>query len=110
MSAQCSWMEFVFIVLQEETTRIAEKWTELLKTGSINAKIYAVDRGTIMFILSFGQDTTAVRTSLNFLDFCKLGLLTFEHPVLGYYIVQELPMSDNSMDIFLYIPMPTQLS
>lgn len=70
-----------FSVLQEEATKIAEKWTSLLKTGHINAKIYAVDRATIMFILSFGQDTTEVRMRLNSLGYWKLGLLMFECPV-----------------------------
>lgn len=51
-------------IVQDESTRLAEKWTDLLKTGSINAKIYAVDRATIMFILSYGQDTTEVNWSL----------------------------------------------
>jgi len=67
----------------EETTRIAEKWTELLKTGSISAKIYAVDRGTIMFILSFGQDTTAVKDFVLSQDEAyefKLGNAAFRRP------------------------------
>ena len=54
-------------MLQEETARIAAKWTDLLKTGHINGKIYAVDRATIMFILTFGQDTNEVCTGFEFL-------------------------------------------
>ncbi|XP_024393728.1 uncharacterized protein [Physcomitrium patens] len=67
----------------EETTRIAEKWTDLLKTGSINAKIYAVDRSTIMFILSYGQDTTEVKDFVLSQDEAyefKLGNSAFRRP------------------------------
>ncbi|KAG0626867.1 hypothetical protein M758_2G157100 [Ceratodon purpureus] len=67
----------------EEATRIAEKWTNLLKTGHINAKIYAVDRATIMFILSFGQDTTEVKDFVLSQDEAyefKLGNAAFRRP------------------------------
>ncbi|MCO5580511.1 hypothetical protein L7F22_034379 [Adiantum nelumboides] len=40
---------------KDEITSIAEKWTKLLRTGSISAKIMAVDVNTIMFIIEDGQ-------------------------------------------------------
>jgi hypothetical protein len=49
--------------VQEEAGLIARKWTELLKTGSIQAKIYAVDRSTIMFVIERGQETKEVLCS-----------------------------------------------
>lgn len=51
---------FIMCILQEEATHIARKWTDLLKTAAIQAKIMAVDRATIMFILERGQDTMEV--------------------------------------------------
>ena len=51
---------FNMCLLQEEATHIARKWTDLLKTAAIQAKIMAVDRATIMFILERGQDTMEV--------------------------------------------------
>eukprot|EP01018_Ginkgo_biloba_P034335 Gb_40949 [translate_table: standard] len=41
----------------EEVPKIAKKWTELLKTGSIDAKFMAVDVNTIMFTMEEGQAT-----------------------------------------------------
>lgn len=67
----------------EEVTKIAEKWTDLLKTGSISAKIYAVDRATIMFVLPFGQDTTEVKEFVLSQDEAyefKLGNAAFRRP------------------------------
>lgn len=46
---------------KDDITRIAKKWTDLLKTGSINAKIMAVDLYTLMFIIEDGQDTGEVK-------------------------------------------------
>ncbi|KAI5067440.1 hypothetical protein GOP47_0017968 [Adiantum capillus-veneris] len=46
---------------KDEITSIAEKWTKLLRTGSISAKIMAVDVSTIMFIIEDGQSIAEVK-------------------------------------------------
>lgn len=46
---------------KDEITSIAEKWTKLLRTGSISAKIMAVDVNTIMFIIEDGQSVMEVK-------------------------------------------------
>ena len=39
---------------------ISKKWIDLLRTGSISAKIMAVDLSTIMFIIEDGQSVSEV--------------------------------------------------
>lgn len=46
---------------KDDIVLIAKKWTKLLRTGSISAKIMAVDVNTIMFILEDGQETAEVK-------------------------------------------------
>ncbi|KAH7315875.1 hypothetical protein KP509_21G069100 [Ceratopteris richardii] len=46
---------------KDDVMMISEKWTKLLKTGSISAKIMAVDVNTIMFILEDGQNIAEVK-------------------------------------------------
>ncbi|MCO5554541.1 hypothetical protein L7F22_008071 [Adiantum nelumboides] len=46
---------------KDEITSIAEKWTKLLRAGSISAKIMAVDVNTIMFIIEDGQSIAEVK-------------------------------------------------
>jgi hypothetical protein len=67
----------------EEAGLIARKWTDLLKTGSIQAKIYAVDRSTIMFVIERGQETKEVRDFVLSQDEAyefKIGNAAFRRP------------------------------
>ncbi|OAE25087.1 hypothetical protein AXG93_3217s1030 [Marchantia polymorpha subsp. ruderalis] len=70
-------------VLQEEAPRLARTWTELLKTGSIDAKVIAVDKNTIMFTIPDGQDSLEVKDFVlsqpEAYEF-KLGQSTFRRP------------------------------
>lgn len=45
----------------EEVSRIAKKWTELLKAGTIDVKVMAVDRNTVMVTVAEGEDVLEVR-------------------------------------------------
>ncbi|XP_057824895.1 uncharacterized protein LOC131036901 [Cryptomeria japonica] len=47
--------------MKEEVTGIAKKWTQLLRTGSIEAKFMAVDVNTVMFTMEQGQDTAELK-------------------------------------------------
>ncbi|KAH9324644.1 hypothetical protein KI387_004822 [Taxus chinensis] len=46
---------------REEVPGIAKKWTQLLRTGSIEAKFMAVDVNTVMFTMEQGQDTAELK-------------------------------------------------
>ena len=51
---------------QDMVADIAMKWTKVLKTGGIGARLMGIDLGTILFTIERGQDTTEVCfTSLN---------------------------------------------
>ncbi|BBN01875.1 LRP chaperone MESD [Marchantia polymorpha subsp. ruderalis] len=67
----------------EEAPRLARTWTELLKTGSIDAKVIAVDKNTIMFTIPDGQDSLEVKDFVlsqpEAYEF-KLGQSTFRRP------------------------------
>ncbi|CAM6092575.1 unnamed protein product [Calypogeia fissa] len=45
----------------EEPARIAKKWTDLLKTGTIDVKIVAVDRNTLMVTIPEGENLLEVK-------------------------------------------------
>ncbi|KAL3689253.1 hypothetical protein R1sor_015562 [Riccia sorocarpa] len=67
----------------DEAPRIATKWADLLKTGSINCHIVAVDRSTIMFTIPNGQDALEVKDFVlsqpEAYEF-RLGQSTFRRP------------------------------
>ncbi|KAL2643154.1 hypothetical protein R1flu_010741 [Riccia fluitans] len=67
----------------DEAPRIAGKWTELLKTGSIDSNLVAVDKNTIMFTIPNGQDALEVKDFVlsqpEAYEF-KLGQNTFRRP------------------------------
>lgn len=46
---------------RDEVIQIAKKWTNVLRTGSIEAKFSAVDVNTVMFTMEKGQDTVELK-------------------------------------------------
>ncbi|EFJ10320.1 hypothetical protein SELMODRAFT_427257 [Selaginella moellendorffii] len=46
---------------KEELPELAKKWSRLLRTGGIGARVTAVDLNTLMFTLDSGKETTELK-------------------------------------------------
>ncbi|KAL0008344.1 hypothetical protein SO802_009846 [Lithocarpus litseifolius] len=81
----------------------AMKWTKVLKTGGIGARLMGIDLGTILFTIERGQDTTELREFL--LDQpeayeIKIGDQTFRRPGDPPFeeVIAELQNEKNKVD------------
>ena len=58
----------IVFYFQEDVVGIATRWSNVLRTGSVEAKFVAVDFGTLMFTMERGRDILEVGASFLWID------------------------------------------